>query len=705
MRISKKTLKKNSENLPSIFSLSPKTDLNNDSMPGYDVYRKYLTKAFNKTCIHNIVVTGDFGIGKSSVIRSFDKDYCKRRDSGFLYVSIADFRVNETDATKERKNSRRKYSSKNLLINSNKQNVLERRLLLQIYASFHRKDLPSTSFKMVQEHNFFSRFIIPIFGAFALLTALLLFFFEPISVLLKEILTQIYTIQFKNSNLEVKEQARLLQDVVSSIESNEQKIHLSLYLVMIIISVMATYFVIQYIILKWHAKSLTIKADTFEATCEKEACESYLDQHKTEIVYCLEKIAHRINYTLVLEDLDRLSKTECLEIFSRLHEINNLVNLRLSKKRGQKRIRFVYVVNDSIINHLNHSKFADYTLAIFPRVNEKTVERVLLDNLSNINDELNEELNIHLAPNKQNISSNSVVAIVATYLSDYRLQFAILNEYSMLFRLYFNSNSKTTKEPVTKTAESILAFVIYKNLFPNDYSKILIGKSDVFPIYNPSKFKNNKKKELLDKLICTDSPFLTPNCLYYAGYSRDNIINLYVEKLNNNLEETLNHTKKESHKELQEALVFYCNNNLFEKIFACSTKEDKDIIESLYKKVQIVIRYMIEHKINNYNWLLNNNIPAIFVLEILSFTDFDDDMLKEFFGQAGLDIESNVSLFDKCKGQTVNNNVISGTNSICNARDLNEREYMILRLGIGEKYTSANSVRVNGTYKPLNRNL
>ena len=68
--------------------------------------------------------------------------------------------------------------------------------------------------------------------------------------------------------------------------------------------------------------------------------------------------------------------------------------------------------------------------------------------------------------------------------------------------------------------------------------------------------------------------------------------------------------------------------------------------------------------------MLNKSIPAINILEILSFEDFDDSMIKEFFELVGLDTESEVSVFDRCKEKKVNNNVVSGTDSICNERDL-----------------------------------
>ena len=61
-----------------IFPLSPNAELDNRDLVGLEVYQQYLATAFNEPRIKNIVLTGDFGIGKSSVLRSFEKEYCKK---------------------------------------------------------------------------------------------------------------------------------------------------------------------------------------------------------------------------------------------------------------------------------------------------------------------------------------------------------------------------------------------------------------------------------------------------------------------------------------------------------------------------------------------------------------------------------------------------------------------------------------------------
>ena len=238
-------------------------------------------------------------------------------------------------------------------------------------------------------------------------------------------------------------------------------VHWFLYLISFLFESFVTFAVVKDQLPKLQARSITIKANSLEAKYERTASESYLDQHITELVYCLDQIAKKIHYTVVFEDLDRFDTKTCLEIFTRLREINYLVNLRLSQK-GDKPLRFIYVANESILAHLEHSKFFDYIIPVYPRLNQKTAEQIFTENLVKINKD-----------KKLIEASSSFVRFVSPYLSDYRLQYTILNDYSILFRLFQNSN--TNKAENVNSAVDILALSIYKNCFPGDFAKIWAG--------------------------------------------------------------------------------------------------------------------------------------------------------------------------------------------------------------------------------------
>lgn len=664
--------------LPTIFPLSANSNLTADDMPGLNVYKCYLTKAFSESRIRNIVVTGNFGVGKSSVIRSFEKEYCKKqgnraKHSNFLYVSLGDY-ITEKSPLAEKKVAQEpgeqpQEDADSPNDNNKQQNILERRLLLQIYARFHRKDLPASSFKLIQEHSRFSRDIVPLICGFMTAIILLLSFHEPIGILLNTNFCRIDT-----SRLQGKI-GTWLNTIFSNIDVLKSWGHLILYLAAIALVTVAVFFIIRHELPKLQAKALVVKTNTLEASYESDACDSYLDQHATEIVYCLEQIADKINYTVVFEDLDWFDAGACLEIFTRLREINYLVNLRLSQKK-KKHLRFIYVTNDNMISRLNHSKFFDYIMPVFPRLNEKTAEQIFVDNIKTVHDDLNCELTINLTPNGSDCLANKAIHLIAPYLSDYRLQYTVLNEYSMLIRLCFESNGNVTN--INIISENILAFAVYKNLFPEDYSNIWWGKSNVFPTYDEGKFEG-KDKELLNSLRCGENPLLPNRCLYYVGFRREDIVNLHMSQLKINLEETLGDTKVDNMEELCEALGKYCIELSNSISSGCTIKD------SIVNNFKTAIKYMVTHRFDNWDWLFSEKMPIIFALEILSqFNKNEDDMLRDLFKLAGLDIEGQNSLFEKCKG----------FNDISHARDLTDREYEILRMGTGNQYNG--NITLNG---------
>ena len=138
---------------PKIYSFAACNDLSEELMPGISIYNSYLSTAFADPKIRNIVVSGDLGIGKSSVIRTFERQYIeKEKGNGFLYISLGNYRaISNND--KAVKLSRKKLNYKRrIVISQNKkndkeekeQNAIERRLLMQIYSGFQKEVDPRT---------------------------------------------------------------------------------------------------------------------------------------------------------------------------------------------------------------------------------------------------------------------------------------------------------------------------------------------------------------------------------------------------------------------------------------------------------------------------------------------------------------------------------------------------------------------------------
>ena len=354
---------------------------------------------------------------------------------------------------------------------------------------------------MIQEPSCFGRLNANL-GGLLILMILLLIFYQPLGSLIKSV---------------VGKSCLLLKW--------KTQIHIFLYLIVFVAVVVIGRHLIYYMLTQMRLKNIAVKSDNTEIDIERSACEDYLDLYATELIYCLEQIADKVDRTVVFEDMDRLNQKDCIEIFSRLREINYMLNQRL---QGEKYVRFIYVIKDEVLNELQHAKFFDYILPIVPGMNKRSSEDIFRENLKKVNKKLRElygeaygEILINtILFYTERSAEKSLVYMAAPYIKDYRMQYAILNDYGLFFGLYYKNNIKRLKVSKFKDmAEQILALAIYKNIWPQYYGKVTSGESiELFPT------NVAKNKKLAEVLVDSRYQFLTYENLCYLGYSRDKLI-------------------------------------------------------------------------------------------------------------------------------------------------------------------------------------
>ncbi|MBR3817145.1 MAG: hypothetical protein IKJ27_10535 [Clostridia bacterium] len=467
-------------NKPIIHPFYPKRDLQKDA--NFRVYQSYLNEAFKDSNIKNLALTGNFGVGKSSILYSYDiicssRFYKLKKRSKFLYISLSDFA--KTEAVPNRNNKR----VKNKL---NEINSLEINLINQILARCKEKDIPESSCKKYKEKKHFSKFYSFIIGSI-------------IAILLSLI--------FK------KEFQTVLTEIFSIVEGKITSIYAYLYLIFGLLVVILTFLVSNKVIHKLELRSINIKTSHADVDVGLNKYDTYIDCNKVEIVYVLSQIAKKINYTVVFEDMDRLDNKMCLEIFSKLREINFLVNIRLNNRR--KSVRFVYVINDRLFDIENSTKFFDYILPILPSVNKFNSEKILRLSL--------EGVGIY------NIN-HEFITKVSEVLYDYRKINSVINEYQLFRDIKFNKNFSNNYYMDIDDCE-ILAFVIYKTLCPQDYFNLRSGESELLNslISNSCDIKKEKYLYLIKDLV--QSGFITKRALELLGNSDDYIKKCYMKKL------------------------------------------------------------------------------------------------------------------------------------------------------------------------------
>lgn len=589
-----------------VFPMAPDDMLDEEKIPNMKIYNLYLNSIFKNDKIHNIALTGKFGVGKSSVIRSFERQYCHGKKS-FLYISLGNLLEGEQGEEDVKK--------------------IEYRLLRQIYAKFKKSDLPYSTFKLIPENKnkffrtFFSCGCGMLMGGFLALLSY----------------SQINQIALK------------LYPQYSDLIQRGYLIIISIaILVVASITVVLSYLLLPHI----GIKNISVDLDKIGLDMEKEDI-GFLDHYSAELVYCLYSLREKYNFTIVFEDMDRFDDEIYQQIFMRLREINFLINQRIEmdmnlSKRGS--VRFIYVVNDKALYNFAYSKFFDYILPIIPFLNIRSAEYILKQNICSLNASLcnlNSNIKRKWFSCIESISENSFIHQIAPFLDDFRIQFAILNEYGFLFLLFFQNSFRRNYENQINEADSkkffdennieqdiiqIMAFAIYKCIWPKDYNILCeSGKSDILPNFGGTEKYKGKYEGLLEFL--TNNSFLTERCFYYIGFSEIEVSEIRKKRM-----EDLNIDKVEKVRLIDnikpEELA---SLKMVQKL--CEEEEQEEIQRAF-------IRCMIRCKFSGCNMFFSNRTVR-WCIDIMS--EMDDESIENFFDLCRLQRDNGFrSLFDKC---------------------------------------------------------
>jgi hypothetical protein len=171
--------------------------------------------------------------------------------------------------------------------------------------------------------------------------------------------------------------------------------------------------------------------------------ESILNRHLDEIIYFFQSTKYDL---VVIEDLDRFNNTD---IFVTLREINSLINENAGVKQ---RIRFLYALRDDMFTNTDRTKFFEFIVPVIPIINSSnSIDMVL---------EQGKRLSLDGRLDRQFLRE------VSRYLNDLRLIQNIFNEYAV-----YVANLETDGENVLD-ANKLLAVLIYKNVFPQDFENL-----------------------------------------------------------------------------------------------------------------------------------------------------------------------------------------------------------------------------------------
>ena len=375
--------------------------------------------------IKNIALTGNYGSGKSSILKTFQERQIKGLN--FLKISLATFKEEKKKQKKAPIDKESKVSEnpdENKIDVTTKEGtttiktvevpakndqlrLIELSILQQIFYHEKNDNIPDSRFKKIRslKPNEVKNATWLVFGV--LCSFYLFFYFDTFRTLLS-----------------IPEPPTWLGYCIKGL-------------------ILAAFLILFYLFLKkviLFSQRLTISKLNFqnlEIQVAETLDKSILNNHLDEILYFFEATDYNV---VIIEDLYRFEQTE---IFTKLREINLLIN---NSKSINRNVAFIYAVRDEMFKNNDRTKFFDFIIPIIPVIN-----------YSNSNEQLTKALKEF----GYSISTD-LIDEVAFYVDDMRLLYNVVNEFHIYFQKFQG------KEFMDK----LFAMIVYKNIYPEDFVKL-----------------------------------------------------------------------------------------------------------------------------------------------------------------------------------------------------------------------------------------
>ena len=380
-----------------------------DDFKRHKEYIIRLKNAIDKPNVFNIALTGSYGAGKSSILKTFKTHY---QEYHYVNVSLASF----VEARQPESNDKSNCKEEDCF-----EEQLEYSILQQLFYHVKAKNIPESRFGRIERTSYKHR----------ILTVLkvLLFIVSSLFLFCQEMVTKYFLIPtafFKASLV--------------------FWISISVFLVGVIVISFQLILCIKKISIK------NLKLDKATIEFEEKKNVSIMNRYLDEIIYLFQEKKYDV---VIFEDIDRFENTH---IFTKLRELNLILNQ--SEEVG-RRIVFLYALKDDIFaNAEERTKFFDYIVPVIPFVN-----------VSNSGDLFRRKIaNLHIP--KAEVRS-SFITDISAFVNDMRVLTNVVNE----FDLYRNLLDKKLNK------EKLLAMILYKNLYPTDFSLLHQNKGVVYETF------------------------------------------------------------------------------------------------------------------------------------------------------------------------------------------------------------------------------
>lgn len=442
-------------------------------------YLNALKWALEQEKITNIALAGPYGSGKSSIIDTFLE---KHKDESFFQTYTAEnnswiinkikscilqrdkvYRFNEISkkismATFIEANSNGQCKNEDEAVKGEDKvakkicisaDEVEKGILKQLFYTIDPKKIPQSRYRKLHPINF-SNIItkVAIYSVIALMF-IYIFYYEKMA----DIFSGISAVLLLTEMLWVKYIAAVI---------------------ILLFSIWAISKIVYDFSSKYSIKGIKLSSNV-DIQKEEGVGESVFNKNLDEIMYFFETTEYRL---IFFEDLDRLDDRT---IFVHLRELNNLLNCNENIKG---KVVFIYAVKDDIFTKEDRTKFFDFIIPVIPIINSTNSGEVLQQFL--------QEAKEHGI--KHDISQNFVLD-VAPYIADMRILRNIYNEFVVYKRILRDSQGMDLKD------EQMLALIIYKNLYPDDFADIQNEKGLIKEAFEAKRKYIDVQKNNLQEII------------------------------------------------------------------------------------------------------------------------------------------------------------------------------------------------------------
>ncbi|MCO7572008.1 hypothetical protein NJH78_18650 [Pseudomonas chlororaphis] len=400
-------------------------------------YERELLRALHNDEVLNIAITGGYGAGKSSVLKTFFEHH---RSFKHTFVSLATFtKVNAPTAVSVKPlDDASEFTAPELAspapvaggsdttASDDLINRIEETIVQQLLYAVQAKQLPKTRLKRISHAStlrvYWRTLCVAVIGVAALRLAV----------------PKLQTLSEVAKDWALKGLMWLPELIALG--------------VVVAGGVWALYSGLKLLSL-FSVDGLTLKGGKLEATHHG----SVLHKNIDEIIYCFERSDIDV---VVIEDLDRF---DIQEIFFRLREINFIIRQSPQVKRP---IHFIYALRDEMFTVTDKTKFFDLIIPIIPVVNSENSREKLVELLGQRHMS-GQPLNAGLTP--------KLIETVGYHIDEMRLIKNIVNEFDIYANILANDG-------LPLDPNKLFAMVALRNLHPEVYSDLLKRKGVVYQI-------------------------------------------------------------------------------------------------------------------------------------------------------------------------------------------------------------------------------